>query len=104
MMRPSKPWSRPCSARSSIDDSSETLEAVTKWLALLHDLVPKAARIAVLVNPANASATEATLREIREATRALGLQIAVLNASTSREIEGLQHPRGRQGRRSLRRP
>ena len=87
MMRPSKPWSRPCSARSSIDDSSETLEAVTKRLALLHDLVPKAARIAVLVNPANASATEATLREIREATRALGLQIAVLNASTSREIE-----------------
>ena len=41
----------------------------------------------MLVNPANASATEATLREIREATRALGLQIAVLNASTSREIE-----------------
>ena len=86
MMRPSKPWSRPCSARSSIDDSSETLEPVTKRLALLH-LVPKAARIAVLVNPANASATEATLREIREATRALGLQIAVLNASTRREIE-----------------
>jgi putative tryptophan/tyrosine transport system substrate-binding protein len=62
-------------------------EAVTKRLGLLHELVPKAARIAVLVNPANASATEATLREIRQATRALGLQIAVLNASTSREIE-----------------
>jgi ABC-type uncharacterized transport system substrate-binding protein len=62
-------------------------EAVTKRLGLLHDLVPKAVRIAVLVNPANASATEATLREIREAARALGLQIAVLNASTSREIE-----------------
>jgi putative tryptophan/tyrosine transport system substrate-binding protein len=62
-------------------------EAVTKRLGLLHDLVPKAARIAVLVNPANASATEATLREIPEAARALGLQIAVLNASTSREIE-----------------
>jgi putative ABC transport system substrate-binding protein len=62
-------------------------EAVAKRLGLLHDLVPKAVRIAVLVNPANASATEATLREIREAARALGLQIAVLNASTSREIE-----------------
>jgi putative ABC transport system substrate-binding protein len=62
-------------------------EAVTKRLGLLRDLVPEAVRIAVLVNPANASATEATLREIREAARTLGLQIAVLNASTSREIE-----------------
>jgi ABC-type uncharacterized transport system substrate-binding protein len=62
-------------------------EAVAKRLGLLHDLVPKAVRIAVLVNPANASASESTLREIPEAARALGLQIAVLNASTSREIE-----------------
>src|SRR5262245_13399671 len=62
-------------------------EAVTKRLGLLHDLVPKAARIAVLVNPANPSATETALREIREAAPALGLQIAVLNASTSHEIE-----------------
>jgi putative ABC transport system substrate-binding protein len=62
-------------------------EAVAKRLGLLHDLVPKAVRIAVLVNPANASATEPTLREIPEAARVLGLQIAVLNASTSREIE-----------------
>jgi putative tryptophan/tyrosine transport system substrate-binding protein len=62
-------------------------EAVAKRLGLLHDLVPKAVRIAVLVNPANASATEATLRELPEAARALGLQTTVLNASTSREIE-----------------
>jgi putative ABC transport system substrate-binding protein len=44
-------------------------------------------RIAVLVNPANASTAEATLREIPEAARAIGLQTQVLNASTSREIE-----------------
>src|SRR5262249_49846587 len=56
-------------------------------LGLLHDLVPKAVRIAVLINPANASSAETTLREIPQAARALGLQIAVLNASTSREIE-----------------
>jgi len=62
-------------------------EAVAKRLGLLHDLVPKAVRIAVLVNPVNASATEPTLREIPEAARALGLQITVLNASTSPEIE-----------------
>ena len=58
-----------------------------KRLGLLHDLVPKATRIAVLVNPDNTSTAEATLREIPEAARAIGLQIQVLNASTSREIE-----------------
>ena len=58
-----------------------------KRLALLHELVPKAVRIAVLVNPANVPATETTLRVIPEAARAMGLQIQVLRASTSREIE-----------------
>ena len=62
-------------------------EVAAKRLGLLHDLVPKAVRIAVLVNPANASSAEATLRDIPEAARAIGLQIQVLNASTSREIE-----------------
>ena len=62
-------------------------EVVAKRLALLHDLLPKAVRIAVLVDPANAPVTEATLRDIPEAASALGLQIRVLNASTSREIE-----------------
>jgi putative tryptophan/tyrosine transport system substrate-binding protein len=62
-------------------------EVVAKRLGLLHDLVPKAARVAVLVNPANASTTEATLRDIPKAARAIGLQFQVLNASTSREID-----------------
>jgi putative tryptophan/tyrosine transport system substrate-binding protein len=56
-------------------------------LALLHELVPKAVRVAVLVNPANATA-ETTLQDVQEAARAIGLQIHVLNASTSREIDG----------------
>ncbi len=64
-----------------------SVEVVAKRLGLLHDLVPKAVRIAVLVNPTNTSTAEATLRDIPEAARALGLQIQVLNASTSREIE-----------------
>jgi putative ABC transport system substrate-binding protein len=62
-------------------------EVAAKRLGLLHDLVPKAIRIAVLVNPANVSSAETTLREIQEAARSLGLQIQTLNASTSREIE-----------------
>jgi putative ABC transport system substrate-binding protein len=56
-------------------------------LALLHELVPKAVRIAVLVNPANPPATEAAQRDIPEAARAIGLEIQVHNASTNREIE-----------------
>jgi putative ABC transport system substrate-binding protein len=62
-------------------------EVMAKRLGLLHQLLPKAVRIAVLVNPANASTAEAALREIPEAARALGLQAQVLNASTSREID-----------------
>jgi putative tryptophan/tyrosine transport system substrate-binding protein len=49
--------------------------------------VPKAVRIAVLVNPANASSAESTLGHIPEAARAIGVQSQVLNASTSREID-----------------
>jgi putative ABC transport system substrate-binding protein len=62
-------------------------EVTAKRLGLLHDLVPKAVRIAVLVNPANVPTAEATLRVIPEAARAIGLQIQVLNASTSRDID-----------------
>ena len=63
------------------------IEMTAKRLALLHELVPKAVRVAVLVNPANAMNTETTLREVREAARAMGLQIQVLNASTIRELD-----------------
>src|SRR5262245_38178775 len=59
-----------------------TGEVVAKRLGLLHDLVPKAFRIAALVNPAQAAITESTLRDLPEAARALGLQIQVLNASS----------------------
>jgi ABC-type uncharacterized transport system substrate-binding protein len=62
-------------------------ELAAKRLALLHELVPKAVRIAVLVNPANIPATESARRDLPEAARAIGLQIQVFNASTSREIE-----------------
>ena len=63
------------------------LEVVARQLGLLHELVPQAVRMAVLVNPANAPGAESTRENTAEAARALGLQIQVLNASTSREIE-----------------
>jgi len=64
-----------------------TGELTAKRLELLREIVPGAARIAVLVNPANATTTETTLRVMQSAARAMGLQIQVLNASTSREID-----------------
>ena len=61
-------------------------ELAAKRLELLLGLVPAVARVAVLVNPAGPSA-ETTLREVEPAARGMGVQINVLNASTSREID-----------------
>jgi putative tryptophan/tyrosine transport system substrate-binding protein len=61
-------------------------EVVAKRLALLHEMVPKAVHIAVLVNPTGPAAGTA-LQGVQEAARVLGLQIHALNASTSHEID-----------------
>jgi putative ABC transport system substrate-binding protein len=53
-------------------------DVAAKRLGLLHDLVPKATRIAVLVNPENTSTAEAARRDMPEAARALGVTIEVL--------------------------
>jgi putative tryptophan/tyrosine transport system substrate-binding protein len=63
------------------------LELVAKRLELLRELVPAATRVAVLVNPANVTNTESTLRDVERAARAIGLQIQVFNASANREID-----------------
>jgi putative tryptophan/tyrosine transport system substrate-binding protein len=62
-------------------------ELAAKRLELLRELVPSATRVAVLVNPANAENTEATLRDVEAAARTMRLQIRVINASTRREID-----------------
>jgi putative ABC transport system substrate-binding protein len=62
-------------------------ELAAKRLELLRELVPGATRAAVLVNPANAGQTESTLRDVQSAARAIGLQIQVLGANTSGEID-----------------
>jgi putative tryptophan/tyrosine transport system substrate-binding protein len=63
-----------------------TQEVVAKRLRLLRDLVPKAIRIAVLINPASPT-TENVLREVHEAAPTIGLQIQIINASTIGEID-----------------
>jgi putative ABC transport system substrate-binding protein len=62
-------------------------EVNTKRLGLLHQLVPKALRVAVLINPGNPTGVETILRQVQEAARTFGLQIHILNASTISEID-----------------
>jgi putative ABC transport system substrate-binding protein len=64
-----------------------TVELVAKRLELLRELLPGAMRIAVFVGPASAATTESTLRDVEAAAGVMRLQIQVLKASTSREIE-----------------
>ena len=61
-------------------------EIIAKRLELLHELVPTATRIAVLVNPGNPVNAEVTVRGAQSAGRSMGMQITAFNASTSLEI------------------
>jgi putative ABC transport system substrate-binding protein len=62
-------------------------ELAAKRLELLRELAPAAARVAVMINPAFAARAESTLKDVQTAASAMGLQVQVLNASTSREID-----------------
>jgi len=62
-------------------------EVVAKRLELMRELVPAATRVAVLVNPTNATDAETTVRDVAAAARAIGLQIQIFNAGTIREID-----------------
>jgi ABC-type uncharacterized transport system substrate-binding protein len=63
------------------------IELVAKRLELLRELIPGASHVAVLVNPTNPASSEQSRRNAETAARAMGLQIQILNASTSREID-----------------
>src|SRR4029077_8023564 len=75
-------FARPDGNATGINNFST--EVAAKRLALLHELVPKAVRVAMLVNPANNPIAE----EVSGAARAIRMQIRILNASTLGEIEG----------------
>jgi ABC-type uncharacterized transport system substrate-binding protein len=72
-------------------------ELAAKRLGLLHEMLPAAKRLAVLVNPAQAINTESTLLEVQAGAQAMGFQIRILNAGTDREIDaafaGFEHER-----------
>jgi ABC-type uncharacterized transport system substrate-binding protein len=75
---------RPSGNLTGINMLANELEA--KRLQLLHQLVPQAQRIAVLVNPDSVIYTEMTLRDVEAVARTIGLQLQVLKANTAREI------------------
>jgi len=62
-------------------------ELTAKRLELLREMLPRASRIAVLVNPANAGNTQTTLREVQAAGHAIGFQTQIVNAGNSGEID-----------------
>jgi putative ABC transport system substrate-binding protein len=64
-----------------------TTEVVAKRVGLLHELLPRAARVAVLVNPTDAARMESTVRDVEAAARVSGLQIDIFNAGTIDEID-----------------
>ena len=65
------------------------VEVAPKRLQLLHELVPTASVMALLVNPANPTLAEANTKELQAAARTLGLELQVLNASTERDFDGV---------------
>jgi putative tryptophan/tyrosine transport system substrate-binding protein len=67
--------------------TSLNTEVASKRLELLHELVPKANPIALLVNPANPQLARVSSTDMQAAARTLALQILVLNASSNHEID-----------------
>jgi putative ABC transport system substrate-binding protein len=66
-----------------------TVEVAPKQLQLLHELVPKARVMALLVNPAIPTLADSSTRALQAAARTLGLNLHVLNASTEGEFDGV---------------
>jgi putative ABC transport system substrate-binding protein len=77
-------YNRPGGNATGMNILTATLEA--KRFGLLHELVPQAATIGVLLNP-NFQPAESQLRDVQEAARAIGLQIHDLHAGTDRELD-----------------
>jgi putative ABC transport system substrate-binding protein len=64
-----------------------TVEVASKWLQLLHELIPAARGFALLVNPTSSALAEVQSRDMQAAARILGLDVQVLHAATDRDLD-----------------
>ena len=64
-----------------------TLEVGPKWLQLLHEMVPTATSLALLINPTSPNLAETQSRDLQAAARSQGVQLHVLRASTEQDFE-----------------
>jgi len=67
--------------------SNLNVELGPKQLQLLHEVVPAAGRIALLVNPVSPAFTEPLSRQLQAAARSLGLELSIVQASSERDLE-----------------
>jgi ABC-type uncharacterized transport system substrate-binding protein len=65
------------------------VEVAPKRLQLLHEVVPKASTMALLVNPTDPTLAETTTKELKAAAHTLGLELHILNASTERDFDAV---------------
>jgi putative ABC transport system substrate-binding protein len=65
------------------------VETTPKRLQLLHELVPTASIVALLINPTDPAIAETTTKDVQAAARALGLELHVLTASTESDLDGV---------------
>ncbi len=78
-----------------------TLEVGPKWLQLLHEMIPTATSLALLINPTSPNLAEAQSRDLQMAARSRGLQLHVLHASTDPDFETAFESLARLGARGL---
>jgi putative ABC transport system substrate-binding protein len=65
------------------------VETVPKRLQFLHELLPTARVMALLVNPTDPALAETTTKDVQAAARALGLELHVVTASTEHDLDGV---------------
>ena len=78
-----------------------TLEVGPKWVQLLHEMVPGAKSLALLINPTSSNLAEAQSRNLQAAARSLGLHLHVLRASTDQDFDTAFESISRLGARGL---
>src|SRR5262249_16705227 len=66
-----------------------SVELGPKLLELIHEMIPTASSITLVVNPANRVVSDKPSRELQEMARTLGLTLHVLHASSEQEIEAI---------------